>query len=164
LAVLRLSTNSNLVDWTTGRSPGFSPIEPAFQALTGRPDALYVGADPLAIVNRVRINTLALGARLPTMSSVRAYVEAGALAPPPRIAARKPVGSDSAARFEPQARGFECVARAGKRELVPCRTTVTRVPTHAATPGSKWKRHRHRGSTPILFGLSLHCWRLLADA
>jgi hypothetical protein len=29
---------------------------------------------------------------------------------------------------------------------------------------SKWKRHRHRGSTPLLFGLSLHCWRLLADA
>jgi putative ABC transport system substrate-binding protein len=54
-------------------------IEPAFQALTGRTDAVYVGADPLAIVNRVRINTLALGARLPTMSSVRAYVEAGAL-------------------------------------------------------------------------------------
>jgi putative ABC transport system substrate-binding protein len=54
-------------------------IEPAFQALAGRTDAVYVGADPLAIVNRVRINTLALGARLPTMSSVRAYVEAGAL-------------------------------------------------------------------------------------
>ena len=30
-------------------------------------------------MNRVRINTLALGARLPTMSSIRAYVEAGAL-------------------------------------------------------------------------------------
>jgi len=54
-------------------------IAPAFQALTGGADAVYVGADSLAIVNRVRINTLALGARLPTMSSVRAYVEAGAL-------------------------------------------------------------------------------------
>jgi putative tryptophan/tyrosine transport system substrate-binding protein len=42
-------------------------------------DALYVGVDPLAIVNRVRINTLALAARLPTMSSVRAYVESEAL-------------------------------------------------------------------------------------
>ena len=54
-------------------------IKPAFEALMGRTDAVYVGADPLAIVNRVRINTLALSARLPTMSSVRAYVEAGAL-------------------------------------------------------------------------------------
>ena len=54
-------------------------IGPAFQTLMGRADALYVGADALAIVNRVRINTLALGARLPTMSSIRAYVEAGAL-------------------------------------------------------------------------------------
>jgi putative ABC transport system substrate-binding protein len=54
-------------------------IEPAFQALAGQADALYVAADPLAIVNRVRINTMALSARLPTMSSVRAYVEAGAL-------------------------------------------------------------------------------------
>ena len=54
-------------------------IEPAFQAVAGRTDAIYVGADPPAIVNRARINALALGARLPTMSAVRAYVEAGAL-------------------------------------------------------------------------------------
>ena len=54
-------------------------IGPAFQALAGQTDAVYIGADPLAIVNRVRINTLALAARLPTTSSVRAYVEAGAL-------------------------------------------------------------------------------------
>jgi putative ABC transport system substrate-binding protein len=42
-------------------------------------DAIYVGADPLAIVNRAHINALALAARLPTMSGVRAYVEAGGL-------------------------------------------------------------------------------------
>ena len=35
--------------------------------------------DPLANTNRVRINTLALGARLPTISGVREYVEAGGL-------------------------------------------------------------------------------------
>jgi putative tryptophan/tyrosine transport system substrate-binding protein len=54
-------------------------IEPAFQALAGRTDALYVAADPVVIVNRVRINALALAARLPTISSVREYVKAGAL-------------------------------------------------------------------------------------
>ena len=42
-------------------------IAPAFEALKGRADALYVVADPLVITNRIRINTLALGARLPTM-------------------------------------------------------------------------------------------------
>jgi putative ABC transport system substrate-binding protein len=45
----------------------------------GRVDALYLAADPLAAVNRIRINTLALGARLPTMHSFREYVEAGGL-------------------------------------------------------------------------------------
>jgi putative ABC transport system substrate-binding protein len=54
-------------------------IEPAFQTLAGRTDALYIAADPVAIVNRVRINALALAARLPTISSVREYVKAGAL-------------------------------------------------------------------------------------
>ena len=54
-------------------------IAPAFEALKGRAEALYVPADPLMNTNRVRINTLALGARLPTMHGVREYVEAGGL-------------------------------------------------------------------------------------
>ena len=54
-------------------------IAPAFEALKGRADALYVCADPLVTTNRIRINTLALGARLPTMHGVREYVEAGGL-------------------------------------------------------------------------------------
>src|SRR5262249_51827926 len=54
-------------------------IAPAFEALKGRVDALYVAADPLLNTNRIRINTLALGARLPTMHGVREYVEAGGL-------------------------------------------------------------------------------------
>ena len=54
-------------------------IAPGFEALKGRADALYVGADPLVNTNRVRINTLALAARLPTMHGVRDYVEAGGL-------------------------------------------------------------------------------------
>ena len=52
---------------------------PAFGALKGRADALYVCAEPLMNVNRVRINTLALGMRLPTMYGSREYVEAGGL-------------------------------------------------------------------------------------
>ena len=44
-------------------------IAPAFEALKGRADALYVVTDPLVNTNRIRINTLALGARLPTMHS-----------------------------------------------------------------------------------------------
>jgi putative ABC transport system substrate-binding protein len=54
-------------------------IAPAFDALEGRAEALYVVADPLVGANRVRINTLALGARLPTMHGFREFVEAGGL-------------------------------------------------------------------------------------
>jgi ABC-type uncharacterized transport system substrate-binding protein len=54
-------------------------IAPAFEALKGHAEALYVPPVPLAFVNRIRINTLALAARLPTMHGVREYVEAGGL-------------------------------------------------------------------------------------
>ena len=54
-------------------------IAPTFETLKGGADALYVISDPVTVGNRVRINTLALGARLPTMHSVREPVEAGGL-------------------------------------------------------------------------------------
>jgi putative tryptophan/tyrosine transport system substrate-binding protein len=54
-------------------------IASAFPALQVRADALYVAADPLLGTNRIRINTLALGARLPTIHDFREYVEAGGL-------------------------------------------------------------------------------------
>jgi len=54
-------------------------IAPAIDALNGRADALYVCVDPLVNTNRVRINTLSLSARLPTMHSAREYVESGGL-------------------------------------------------------------------------------------
>jgi putative tryptophan/tyrosine transport system substrate-binding protein len=54
-------------------------IAPLFEALKGRADALYVASDPLMNTNRVRIHTLALGVRLPTMHGIRDYVEAGGL-------------------------------------------------------------------------------------
>jgi putative tryptophan/tyrosine transport system substrate-binding protein len=54
-------------------------IAPAFEALKGRAEALYVVGDALVITHRIRINTLALSARLPTIHVVREFVEAGGL-------------------------------------------------------------------------------------
>jgi putative ABC transport system substrate-binding protein len=54
-------------------------VVPAFKALKGRADALYVINDPLVNTNRVRVITLAVGARLPTMHGSREHVEAGGL-------------------------------------------------------------------------------------
>ena len=50
-----------------------------FEALKGRADALYVIGDPLVNTQRVRINTFALAATLPTMHVQREYVEAAGL-------------------------------------------------------------------------------------
>ena len=54
-------------------------IGPAFEAFQGRAQALYVPSIPLFVVNRIRINTFALAARLPTIYNVREPVEAGGL-------------------------------------------------------------------------------------
>ena len=54
-------------------------IVPALDSLGGHADALYVVTDALVNTNRVRINTLALGARLPTMFGEKGYVESGGL-------------------------------------------------------------------------------------
>ena len=54
-------------------------IAPAFEAFKGRADALYVFGDPLMATNRLRINTLAQDARLPTIYNYREFVAAGGL-------------------------------------------------------------------------------------
>jgi len=54
-------------------------IAPAFEALKGRADALYVKTDLLIHANRTAINTWVLGARLPTIHGYREDVEAGGL-------------------------------------------------------------------------------------
>jgi putative ABC transport system substrate-binding protein len=54
-------------------------IAPAFDALKGRAEALYVVNEALANNNRVRIHTLSLAVRLPTIYSLRDNVEAGGL-------------------------------------------------------------------------------------
>ena len=54
-------------------------IAPAFEAFKGRADAIYICNDPLVTTNRIRISTLAMGVRLPTMFNVREFVEVGGL-------------------------------------------------------------------------------------
>src|SRR6202163_1784583 len=54
-------------------------IAPSFEGLKSRADALYVCSDPLTMTNRLRINSFALAARLPTMNNIREFVEAAGL-------------------------------------------------------------------------------------
>jgi ABC-type uncharacterized transport system substrate-binding protein len=58
---------------------GAQDITPALETLKGRAEALYVVSEPLVFTHRIRIHTLALAARLPTMHDYREYVEAGGL-------------------------------------------------------------------------------------
>jgi putative ABC transport system substrate-binding protein len=54
-------------------------IVPAIESLKGKADALYICTDPLLTTHRVRINTLAVAEKLPTMYPFREYVQAGGL-------------------------------------------------------------------------------------
>jgi putative ABC transport system substrate-binding protein len=54
-------------------------IVPAIQALSGVADALYICSDPFLTTHRVRINTLAIAQKLPTVNAFREYVVAGGL-------------------------------------------------------------------------------------
>jgi ABC-type uncharacterized transport system substrate-binding protein len=54
-------------------------IAPAFEALKGRAEVLYVVGDSLTNTHRLRINTFALAARLPTMLPQREYAEMAGL-------------------------------------------------------------------------------------
>jgi putative ABC transport system substrate-binding protein len=58
---------------------GPQDIASALDAVKGRADALYVCQDLLTRANRLRINTLALAARLPVMHSSRELIEAAGL-------------------------------------------------------------------------------------
>ena len=57
----------------------FADIAPAFEALKGRAEAIFVTGSPLIITNRAGFHTLAMGARLPAIYNGRSYVEAGGL-------------------------------------------------------------------------------------
>jgi putative tryptophan/tyrosine transport system substrate-binding protein len=67
------------LDAATSEIRRVEDIAPAFEALKGRAEALYVASDSLLNTNRLRVSILAIGARLPTMHGLREYVEAGGL-------------------------------------------------------------------------------------
>jgi len=52
-------------------------FSPAFQVMKVKADALYIAIDQLMVANLMRILTLALGARLPTIFSTRDFVRGG---------------------------------------------------------------------------------------
>jgi putative ABC transport system substrate-binding protein len=52
-------------------------FSPAFKAIKTKADAVYVAIDQLMVANLMRILTLALGARLPTIFSTRDFVRGG---------------------------------------------------------------------------------------
>jgi putative ABC transport system substrate-binding protein len=54
-------------------------IAPAISALKNRAEALYVVGDALVIAQRIRLVTLPLSAKLPTIYNSREYVDAGGL-------------------------------------------------------------------------------------
>jgi putative tryptophan/tyrosine transport system substrate-binding protein len=54
-------------------------IIPSIEAVKGAADALYVCSDPFITTQRVRINTLALAARLPTIHAFREHVQVGGM-------------------------------------------------------------------------------------
>jgi putative tryptophan/tyrosine transport system substrate-binding protein len=54
-------------------------IEPSFEALQGRVEAVWVAVDGLTIVNHNRINTFALVARLPTSQGIRELIDPGGM-------------------------------------------------------------------------------------
>src|SRR6516165_9693891 len=67
------------LDMVTSEVRRVEDIAPAFDALKGRAEALYVCSSPLLTTNRIRVNNLALGMRVPTMYGFRDYIEAGGL-------------------------------------------------------------------------------------
>jgi putative ABC transport system substrate-binding protein len=67
------------IEVVTANARRTADVAPAIEALKGHADALYVVNDPLLASNNVRINTLALNARLPTMYGYRDGVDAGGL-------------------------------------------------------------------------------------
>jgi ABC-type uncharacterized transport system substrate-binding protein len=67
------------LEFTTVEIRQTQEIASAIEALKSRADALYLATDPLLFTNRIRINTLAQGARLPTIYGSQDYVEAGGL-------------------------------------------------------------------------------------
>ena len=73
------AANALGIEITTSEIRQAQDITPALEALKSRADAIYVVIDPLTTSNHLRINILALGARLPTMYGSRENVAEGGL-------------------------------------------------------------------------------------
>jgi putative ABC transport system substrate-binding protein len=78
-AELQTAASNSGIETTVLEIRRAEDIAPAFDAIKDRTDALYVFSEPLLNANRVKINTLALGARIPTIFSFREFVDAGGL-------------------------------------------------------------------------------------
>ena len=76
---VRAAASTLGVEVTTLEIRQAEDITPAFEALGSRANAIYVVIDPLTTSYPLRINILALGARLPTMHGVRENVVEGGL-------------------------------------------------------------------------------------
>jgi len=78
-AELQAAASNSGIETTVLEIRRAEDIAPAFDAIKDRTDALYVFSEPLLNANRVKINTLALGARIPTIFAFREFVDAGGL-------------------------------------------------------------------------------------
>ncbi len=78
-AELQAAASNSGIETTVLEIRRAEDIAPAFDAIKDRADALYVFSEPLLNANRVKINTLALGARIPTIFAFREFVDAGGL-------------------------------------------------------------------------------------
>jgi putative ABC transport system substrate-binding protein len=76
---VQVAARAGGIDVTSFEIRRTEDIAPAFATFKDTVEALYVPADPLLNTNRIRINTLALVARLPTMYGNRENVEAAGL-------------------------------------------------------------------------------------
>jgi putative ABC transport system substrate-binding protein len=80
IGILRKAARPLGLDVLTSEIRPAEDVAPAFAAIkAAQADAVLVVGDPLTFVNRTRIHTLALKARLPTVHVVREFVEAGGL-------------------------------------------------------------------------------------
>jgi ABC-type uncharacterized transport system substrate-binding protein len=65
------------IEAATSQIRGAEDIAPAFSALKGKAEAVYVFADPVVNTNRARISALALGAQLPTVAGFQEIAPGG---------------------------------------------------------------------------------------
>jgi putative tryptophan/tyrosine transport system substrate-binding protein len=105
-------------------------IPPRFAALKGQAEAMYVCTDPRVSTHRIRINTLAAVARLPTMHSVREYVEAGGL---------MSYGANYPDLFR-RAAGIVKILRGARPKHMGGKRSTARLAARATESGSKARR------------------------